>query len=100
MSIAYSFPNLATYKPHDHESDVVAVVYLLMHVISNVLGMVETDAYLLFKWFHPGYTKNSHSDFTEAVAQFLLTNSVPINVNVLTLSNRIHMKHYHTTLPH
>ena len=56
-------------------------------VISTVLGMVETDVYLLFlfKRFHPGSVEMSHSDFTEAVAEAL---QVPINVNVLKLSNR------------
>ena len=44
-------------------------------VISKVLGMVETDAYLLFKWFHQGYTKMSHLDFTESVDEALLTST-------------------------
>ena len=44
-------------------------------VISTVLGMVETDVYLLFKRFNPGSVKMSHSDFTEAVAEALLTST-------------------------
>ena len=41
-------------------------------VVATVLGIVETDAYLLYKKFHPGGTKPSHFDFTEAVAEGLL----------------------------
>ena len=41
-------------------------------VISIILGIVETDAYLLYKKFHSGGSKISHSDFTEAVAKGLL----------------------------
>ena len=41
-------------------------------VISTILGIVETDSYLLYKKFHPGGSKISHSDFTEAVAKGLL----------------------------
>ena len=40
-------------------------------VISTILGIVETDAYLLYKKFHPGGSKISHSDFTESVAKGL-----------------------------
>ncbi|KAL5502121.1 hypothetical protein EMCRGX_G008844 [Ephydatia muelleri] len=40
--------------------------------ISTILGIVETDAYLLYKKFHPGGSKISHSDFTESVAKGLL----------------------------
>ena len=48
-------------------------------VVATVLGIVETDAYLLYKKFHPGGTRLSHSDFTEAVAKgLLLQNSVGI----------------------
>ena len=47
-----------------------SVLGISCRVISTVL---ETDAYLLFKWFHPGYTKVSHSDFTESVDEALLT---------------------------
>ena len=47
--------------------------------MATVLGIVETDAYLLYKKFHPGGTRLSHSDFTEAVAKgLLLQNSVDI----------------------
>ena len=47
--------------------------------MATVLGIVETDAYLLYKKFHPGATRLSHSDFTEAVANgLLLQNSVGI----------------------
>ena len=42
------------------------------HVVATALGIVETDAYLLYKKFHPGSTKLSHADFTEAVAKGLL----------------------------
>ena len=41
-------------------------------VVATVLGIVETDAYLLYKKFHPGSTKPSHADFTEAVAKGLI----------------------------
>ena len=41
-------------------------------VVATVLGIVETDAYLLYKTFHPESTKLSHADFTEAVAKGLL----------------------------
>ena len=41
-------------------------------VVATVLGIVETDAYLLYKKFHPGSSMLSHSDFTEAVAKALL----------------------------
>ena len=41
-------------------------------VVATVLGIVETDAYLLYKKFHPGSSKLSHSNFTEAVAKALL----------------------------
>ena len=43
----------------------------------TILGIVETDSYLLYKKFHPGGSKLSHSDFTEAVAKGLLINRVP-----------------------
>ena len=39
--------------------------------------MVETDACFLYKEFHPGGSKISHSDFTEAVAKVLLIHRVP-----------------------
>ena len=46
-------------------------------VVATVLGIVETDAYLLYKKFHPGSTKLSHADFTEVVVKgLLLQNSV------------------------
>ena len=41
-------------------------------VVATVIGIVETDTYLLCKKFHPGSTKLSHADFTEAVAKGLL----------------------------
>ena len=40
-------------------------------VVAAVLGIVETDACLLYKKFHPGCSMLSHSDFTEAVAKAL-----------------------------
>ena len=46
-------------------------------VISTILGIVETDAYLLYKKFHPGGSKISHSDFTESVAKGLLIRRIP-----------------------
>ena len=46
-------------------------------VISTILGIVETDAYLLYKKFHPGGSKISHSDFTESVAKGLLIHRIP-----------------------
>ena len=53
------------------------------------------DAYSLFKWFHPGSQKQLLNEL------YLYTSvQVPINVNLLALSNRINMKHFHTTLPH
>ena len=45
---------------------------LTNHVVATVLGIVETDAYLLYKKFHPGSSMLSHSDFNEAVAKALL----------------------------
>ena len=48
-------------------------------VVATVLGIVETDAYLFYKKFHPGGTRLSHSDFTDAVDKgLLLQNSVGI----------------------
>ena len=48
-------------------------------VVATVLGIVETDAYHLYKKFHPGGTRLSHFDFTETVAKgLLLQNSVGI----------------------
>ena len=64
-------------------------------VISTVLGMVETDAYLLFKRFHPGSTKMSHSDFTEAVAEALLTST-----NKRKRTHATQQQDSHETLPH
>ena len=46
-------------------------------VISTILGIIETDAYLLYKKFHPGGSKISHSDFTESVAKGLLIRRIP-----------------------
>ena len=45
--------------------------------ISTILGIVETDSYLLYKKFHPGGSKINNSDFTEAVAKGLLINRAP-----------------------
>ena len=50
---------------------------LASRVISTILGIVETDAYLLDKKFHPGGSKISHSDFTESVAKGLLIRRIP-----------------------
>ena len=37
-------------------------------VVATVLGIVETDTYLLYKKFHPGDSRLSHSDFTDGLA--------------------------------
>ncbi|KAL5502000.1 hypothetical protein EMCRGX_G008685 [Ephydatia muelleri] len=56
-------------------------------VISTILGIVETDAYLLYKKFHPGGSKISHSDFTESVAKGLLIRRIPELYHLLCWHN-------------
>ena len=58
-----------------------------MLCMTTVLGIVETDAYLLYKKFHPGSSMLSHSDFTEAVAKALL---MQISIRTQTIHRKRH----------
>ena len=49
-------------------------------VVATVLGIVETDAYLLYKKFHPGSSMLSHSDFTEAVTKAVKHRHMQISI--------------------
>ena len=67
-------------------------------VVATVLGIVETDAYLLYKKFHPGGTRLSHSDFTEAVAKGLLLCKIVLASRLLMQELKQKMQLY--PLPH
>lgn len=42
-------------------------------VISTILGIIETDAYLMWKHFHPDGRNWDHASFTEELAMQLLS---------------------------
>ena len=73
-------------------------------LFSTLLGMIETDAYCAWRHFHPDGANDEHADFTEELAQQLLTNTID-NVGTETrrsvsLENTILDVHADETLAH
>ena len=73
-------------------------------LFSTLLGMIETDAYCAWRHFLPDGANDEHADFTEELAQQLLTNTID-NVGTETrrsvsLENSILDVHADETLAH